>query len=877
MTRALLILAGFVLLAHSCSSSRKTYSETSKPGMEERLLDTLFVEAPKPSSLKKPEDFKLPRYNPSYKRENDLLHTRLDLSFDWENESVIGKAQLEFRPYFHPVQTLTLDAKGFEWKKVTFAGSGQELKYSYNGEQITIELDKVYSRDQTYSLLLEYIAHPASSGGSAAITSDQGLFFINPRGEEAEKPTQIWTQGETENNSRWFPTIDKPNERCTQELYLTVPARFKTLSNGNLISSIDHPDGTRTDYWRMDQPHAPYLFMIAVGEYAVVKDIWRGKELSYYVEPEYEASARDIFAHTPEMLEFFSDKLGVPYPWQKYAQVVVRDYVSGAMENTTAVIFGEYVQKHRRELIDNPNDKVVAHELFHHWFGDLVTCESWSNLTMNEGFANYSEYLWYEHKYGRDAADFHLYEEWHGYLGSSPNASHPLIHFGYDDKEQMFDAHSYNKGGSVLHMLRNYLGDEAFFSGLNRYLTKYAYQSVEAHNLRLAFEEVTGEDLNWFFNQWYFSQGHPELKIEYAYDEEKKEAVVTVEQIQNPDRNPPVFELPVALDIYAGGKTARIPVRINQRVQTLRVPVMQKPDLVNFDGDKMLLAEVQDNKTEGQLAFQFRNAPRLMDRFDALSRLMEAESDQLKTLLPLAVGDPFFVIRLMGLEYLEEKMVPDYAALLKKLALTDPHSEVRSAAIYKLADSNEQQSLEVAKKALVQDSAYNVMGVCLDLLFQNDPQTGLEYAKKLENEQSEDILNAIGAMYKEQGGASYLAFFEKNFQKVNAFNAFLFFGSYQELAFNSGEKYAMEATARLKEMALNASQSPWRRMAATKSLNDMRNAFRAKGNATKDPAARQALEEKVTEISRIIEEIKLFEPNEQLKASYQQLELITRA
>jgi len=220
-------------------------------------------------------------------------------------------------------------------------------------------------------------------GGSAAITSDQGLFFINPRNEDSEKPQQIWTQGETEWNSRWFPTTDKPNERCTQEMYLTVEDKYVTLSNGLLKSSKKNADGTRTDYWKM-----------------------------------------------------------VKYPWQKYSQVVVRDYVSGAMENTTGVIFGDFVQKTERELIDNHNDGIVAHEMFHHWFGDYVTCESWANLTMNEGFANYSEYLWFEHKYGREEADRHLRNEMNGYLGSvGQGGAHPLIHWGYNDKEDMFDAH----------------------------------------------------------------------------------------------------------------------------------------------------------------------------------------------------------------------------------------------------------------------------------------------------------------------------------------------------------------------------------------------------------------------------------------------------
>ncbi|HRF40444.1 MAG TPA: M1 family aminopeptidase, partial [Saprospiraceae bacterium] len=208
--------------------------------------------------------------------------------------------------------------------------------------------------------------------------------------------------------------------------------RFKTLSNGLLLKQTKNADGTRTDYWKMDQPHAPYLFMVAVGEYAVVEDKWRNVPLQYYVEPDYAADAKAIFPYTPEMLEYFSKTFSYDYPWKKYAQIVVRDFVSGAMENTTAVTFGEFVQKHKMDLVDErTNEKIVAHEMMHHWFGDLVTCESWSNLTLNEGFANYSEYLWLENKYGRDEADYHLLEEWQGYFSSADMSIHPLIHFSY--------------------------------------------------------------------------------------------------------------------------------------------------------------------------------------------------------------------------------------------------------------------------------------------------------------------------------------------------------------------------------------------------------------------------------------------------------------
>ncbi|MEM6379507.1 MAG: M1 family metallopeptidase, partial [Bacteroidota bacterium] len=419
------ILLGTILLllAFACSSTRPM----QVIDLEMHDLDTLFVEAPMPNSRKEAADFRLPTYKPSAKRTNDLLHTKLELSFDWEKEQVIGKASLELKPYFGSVQSLTLDAKQLNMNAIEIPG--HTFDYTYDEEHIQITFEKPIAAKETYTVTIDYTAQPSASGGSAAITSNQGLFFINPRGEEGDKPQQIWTQGETEWNSRWFPTIDQPNERCTQELFITVDQKFQTLSNGILKELTNNPDGTRTDHWQMDQPHAPYLFMLTVGEFAVVKDQWEDLPLTYYVEPKYENSAKAIFQHTPEMISFFSSKLNFPFPWDKYAQVVVRDYVSGAMENTTASVFGERVQKFERALIDDGNDRIVAHELFHQWFGNLVTCESWANLTMNEGFANYAEYLWFEHKYGADEANYHLLSERSAYFFGSGMDARPLIYF----------------------------------------------------------------------------------------------------------------------------------------------------------------------------------------------------------------------------------------------------------------------------------------------------------------------------------------------------------------------------------------------------------------------------------------------------------------
>ncbi|HMX40657.1 MAG TPA: M1 family metallopeptidase, partial [Saprospiraceae bacterium] len=517
----------------------------------------------------------LPRYQASHTFEHDLIHTKVELSFDWAKKRANGRATLTLRPWFYATDRVTLDAKNFDIKSVTFEGKTEPLRYDYDNAQLTVHLGKTFTRTDEYKISITYTAKPderENFGGSAAITGDKGLYFINADGADPNKPRQIWTQGETESNSYWMPTVDKPNERCTQEMYLTVEDKYKTLSNGLLISSKKNADGTRTDYWKMDRPHAPYLFMMAIGEYAVVKDKWRGIDVDYYVEPKYEAYARDIFPYTPEMLEFFSNKLGYPYPWQKFSQVVVRDYVSGAMENTTAVIFGEFMQKNKRELLDNhwSNEGIVAHEMFHQWFGDLVTTESWSNLTLNEGFANYSEYLWAEYKHGRDEADAHEREQREGYIFSAADGGHPLIHFGYDDREAMFDAHSYNKGGAVLHMLRQEVGDEAFFVALQRYLKKNEYSDVESHELRLAFEDVTGRDLNWFWNQWFFAAGHPNLEINYQWDEGSKQANVTIAQTQEAVNGVPyVFDLPLAVDIYEpSGKVRREQIRVTRRTQT---------------------------------------------------------------------------------------------------------------------------------------------------------------------------------------------------------------------------------------------------------------------------------------------------------------------
>ena len=560
-------------------------------------------------------------YRATATKYDDLVNTKLEVKFDYDKCYMYGKAWVTLKPHFYPTDTVSLDAKGMDIHTVAIDKEGKTspLKYDYDGMVLRIHLDKTYKRTDKYTLFVDYTAKPNElkiHQGSAAITDAKGLYFINPKGEEKDKPTEIWTQGETEANSVWFPTIDKPNQKTTEEITMTVPAKYVTLSNGLLVDQKVNGDGTRTDHWKMDLPHAPYLFFMGVGDYAIVKDSYEGKDVAYYVEKAYAPVARRIFGHTPEMIAFYSRITGVDFPWPKYDQIVGRDYVSGAMENTTATLHAENAQQDARELTDgNQWEDVIAHELFHQWFGDLVTTESWSNITLNESFADYSETLWNEYKYGKDAGEAVNYSGIQSYLQDPKSEEKNLVRFYYADKEDVFDNVSYPKGGRILNMLRNYVGDSAFFKSLNLYLTTNKFKSAEAQQLRLAFEDITGEDLNWYWNQWYYGSGHPKLTIDYVYDDGGGKVQVIVNQTQESGK---IFRLPIAIDVYNGPTKERHKVWIEDKTDTFTFACKSHPDLVNVDGDKILLCEKQDNKTLDNYIHQYKYAGNYVDRREAV-------------------------------------------------------------------------------------------------------------------------------------------------------------------------------------------------------------------------------------------------------------------
>lgn len=790
------------LILSACKTTKKTQSNNDVATIQ---LDTISVNAPGPS--------KQEIYRASNTRDNDIIHTRLEVSFDWAQSRMNGKATIEVKPYFYPTNILYLNARGMEIKKLDVLtpraetstqqkaadeaaaeasdGNMGRSPYTYKNDSIKVNLGRMISAQEIYTVVIEYVAKPnelKAAGGSNAITDDKGLYFINPTGENPLKMPQIWTQGETQSNSVWFPTIDSPNEKMTQEILMRVDNKYTTLSNGSLISSAKQADGTRIDHWKLDQPHSTYLAMMAVGEFKKVTDTpWKDREISYYVEPLYEADAKGIFGDTKEMIEFYSNVLGVPYAWPKYSQIVARDYVSGAMENTSATLHGDFmVYQTTREMLDGKKgNSVIAHELFHQWFGDLVTSESWSNLSLNESFATYGEYLWDEHKSGRDAADYHHWQSKQGYLNSSKEVN--LIRFNYNDKEDMFDAFSYNKGGQILHMLRKAVGDKAFFASLKNYLETNKYKPAEVHNLRLAFEETTGRDMNWFFNQWYLNKGRPSLKITKKTSKALDTLMLTIEQVQDLKKFPQ-YTLPLEVDIYKDGAVKRKHIVISEQKQTFIWTINGAPDLVNFDAERQLLADIDYPKTQAEYVFQAENAPLFEDRLEALKALeSKISEDRVYNLFKqLVEKDKIPQIRYYAIQQLE-KVGPaqkeDVKSVFLRFFMSEKNTVTRTkflAALNRMfPGSSEMEGLNISA---LKEESYAICTEALNGLAKSNPKLAVEKAGLFERETGKDILFAVATIYASNGGDGQLHFFHGALKYINGFDVIGFGALYAKTA-----------------------------------------------------------------------------------------------
>lgn len=746
----------------------------------------------------------------------DLLHTELHLKPDFDSKTMSGKAILTLKPYFYPQSMLELNARGFEIKSIK--SQNQILKYTYAEDIISINLGKTFSSNDTLKVTIEYTAQPEKlkTSGSEAITSDKGLYFIVPSSENPKLPKQLWTQGETQSNSVWFPTIDSPNQNHTQDIYMTVDKSFTTLSNGLLSDTKNNSDGTKTDHWKLEKPHAVYLSMIAAGNFKKVTDsTFKRFEVSYFVEPEYEKNAYQIFGRTPEMIDFFEKLLGVKYQWPKYAQIPVRKYVSGAMENTTATVHSKSVQKNANQIIDGNDDGVIAHELLHHWFGNLVTCESWSHLPLNESFANYSEFLWANHKEGKDEADYLYLTALQEYMQEASQKQVPMIRFDFASQEDMFDAHSYQKGGRILHQLRLEVGDEAFFKTLNYYLLKYAGQTAEIEDLRLSFEKVTGRDLKWFFDQWFFKPGHPNILVEHKV--EKNKINLMLKQVTDSTSNF-IYDLkiPVEIQTSTGIKIDNLKFNTAQQNYELNFEGEYQNVLINPDG--YLLAAINHEKSETELINQYQNSKTIYGRLFALENLTykavegsetnPLQNKKVREVVLEALKDPFWRIRDLAVQKFFDYDGEDFLKVekaLQQIIKNDPRTNVRASAILAVKNFLNPQNDILFREAL-NDTSNQVKAAALEALFTNNVQDASDLATKYSSVNDFNIFMAVSAFYSQNPVADNYQWFLEKLTDFEGFELYQGVTSLGAFLLKSDTQIIQKSVPYLKNKGLNESE-----------------------------------------------------------------------
>ncbi len=617
----------------------------------------------------------------------DILNTQLDLSFNWDSALVYGKAIIQAQPYSEVQNRVILDAKGFKIKKVELLKDEhpEGLFYTYQNNELIISLDKSYQPQEHFTISISYIAAPdqLTVGQDIRTKNDRGLYFITKKGGHSP---QLWTQGETNCNSAWFPTIDDPAEKMTQSVNLTVGDQFKTLSNGMLTGSIANHDGTRTDHWEMKQPHSTYLAMIAVGNFSITEDHYKNIPLHYYLEPKFAPFAKDLFGHTPQMMEFFSDTLHYPFVWPKYDQVVVNDFVSGAMENTTASVFYDRLNKTTGALKDEHEDAIIAHELFHHWFGDLVTAKSWSDLALHESFATYAEYLWLRHQFGEAVGKMNLIQDAEDYFSSRKNKGDAsLIRVNYAHPDDLFDAVTYQKGALILDMLRTQVGDPDFFGALHQYLEKYAFKTADAYDLKRTFEEVSHQDLSWFFEQWFFNSSNPLLKIKKSYEEDAKILTITVDQVLDRGHTH-LFRLPVKVKVVdRNGQEDRLNLEVHQQHQQFSFPLKVKPLYVKFDTDQQLLIEKQEDKNKDDYRYQYLFAVDFLDRYQSVKYFQKhgksIYADEIMIKALNTSESPLISMALNYMKGMKKKEQSVHLERIRALAMNSQDTRVQAMAI----------------------------------------------------------------------------------------------------------------------------------------------------------------------------------------------------
>jgi aminopeptidase N len=680
-----------------------------------------------------------PHYAPD--RPFNARHVRLELALDFNQKSLTGLCTTTLEAIADLASDIVFDAVDFQIQKIS--AKGKTLRYDYDKRRLTIHLPAPLKRGARVEIAIRY----------KTVKPKLGLHFVGPDRSYPDKPTQAWTQGEDEYNHFWFPCHDAPQERATTEMIVTVPAAFTAVSNGALVRT-SKSGSKRVFHWKQDVPHSMYLVSLAVGEFTEIKEKWRHVPVLYYVTPGREEDAMRAFGKTPAMLEFFSTKTGVPYAYAKYSQVAAVDFIYGGMENTSATTQTAMTLHDARAHLDFSSDPLVAHELAHQWFGDLVTCKDWSHAWLNESFATYFEALFKEHDLGYDEFIFELRGNAEAYLDEDKDRyRRPLVTRIYKNTNDLFDRHLYEKGSCILHMIRNLLGDAAWWRSINLYLTRHKTRSVETVDLIQAIQDATGKNLRPFFDQWIYKGGHPEYKVRFWWDAKAKQVSVRVLQTHGTNEETGLFSMPITFAFLKEGKWKRFTETVSKKDHLFTFALSGAPDLMLFDPDHVILKRVDLVKPETMYRIQLTEDPHVLGRIDAARALGGISSPTSVHALRAALqNEKFWAVRMEVAAALgRHSSLTAMEALLDGLKQIE-HPKVRRA-LYEALGSYPshrvqdviRQSFETEKSWLVEAEAIRALGR------QKDPTLITLLKEQVKRESWNDVirnaaLDAIGLL-----------------------------------------------------------------------------------------------------------------------------------
>ncbi len=520
-----------------------------------------------------------PAGRPNFNRTStyDVQHYTIRASFDRAKKQVFGDTTVSLKPLAGGFREFDLDAEDMVFSSVTLADGGAALKYTTAPKSIHVILDRAYGPDEVVAVQLKYTSTPK-----------KGVYFVDADNSDQQMghSAQIWSQGEADEAHHWFPSFDFPSDKATTEEYITAGSDETVVGNGELLGKTNNGNGTVTWHYKMPVPHSTYLVSFVIGKYVRVDDKYGDIPLGFYVYPGRETTARNAFGKTKDLIAVYEGLTGVKFPYNKYDQTIVAKFQFGGMENITAttmadteIFFGDF------EFGKNIVVDLVSHELAHSWFGDLVTCKNWAELWLNESFATYMEAAYREKINGRkdylrkvesDASEF-LADD------AVTRRRHGLYNLRAGDVDKLFDvsAVTYNKGGVVLHMLREQIGTEAFWKGIHNYLEKHKFANVETTDFKAAMEEASGQDLGWFFDQWVYHSGAPHFTISSVYHSRTKTLRLTVSQTQKADELvPAVFRVPLRFDVKTDKGIESVEKIANKRVETYSIRLAARPSKV---------------------------------------------------------------------------------------------------------------------------------------------------------------------------------------------------------------------------------------------------------------------------------------------------------